>query len=145
MESKSIVQNKILGGKWDFQIFYQSNLEKMFMGAEITMEKIEKESEIEKLKKQLAGKLPTNEATKSLTSNAESFKTSSMDDGSNDAEEEDNQTSFSCYICNKNLGSKNSLKNHVTLHDSMPRFKCSECDESFFQRTTRSAHKKVHK
>ena len=116
----------------------------MFMATEITMEKIEKENEIEKLKKQLTGKLLTNAATTSLTSNAESSKTSSMD-GSNDGEEEGDQTPFSCYICNKNLGSKNSLKNHVTLHDSMPRFKCSECDKSFFQRTTRSAHKKVHK
>ena len=52
---------------------------------------------------------------------------------------------FTCHLCNKKLGSKNALNNHIlNIHEGQKIHKCDQCGHRFSQNSNLKTHILTH-
>jgi len=57
------------------------------------------------------------------------------------------QFNFKCKYCNRNLSSRQNLREHIYIHTGVRPYKCTEpgCSKTFRQGSLLSIHRKAHK
>ena len=51
---------------------------------------------------------------------------------------------FLCDQCGKDFAAKNTLLNHMNIHEAVKRYKCQYCANRFAQLTARRHHERIH-
>ncbi|XP_073957698.1 uncharacterized protein [Choristoneura fumiferana] len=54
------------------------------------------------------------------------------------------ETSYPCYVCNRVLNSRRTLRKHLLVHEDKCRHVCSYCNKAFKRRQTLKVHMYVH-